>query len=530
MSGVTSSKRQWTSLRVRALTATILALALLIPLVGTAFAQNELPAQWGPFPGDNKICIDGTVINFDETTIGEGWQVTATPANGGAALATTVDEDGLFSFDQEDGLDVGTWTIAITLPAGWEPVPPYTTSFDVTLGYGAKECTDVRFKVRFPVDVWVYKIDDNHIPLDGWTIRAAPAYGNWFASPVEVKTDATGLAAFRLTHGKWVFTEKAPKGTTYTPVMPSSGKQEVFVDSKADNPKITLRFKNRITTKGCIEVTKVDAPPENDTLGSFGLPGWKITVLRPNGSVAASGVTDAMGEIKFSNLPYGPYIVQEEKRTGWEANGPTSIEVLLSPPAAGQDVVCEEVAFINKQVPPGFAIEGRKVDYFMHVGLPGWKITVTPVYKGGYPNKDVDGFDKIEVYTDGEGKYRVDLPNDDYRIPNAAYKVCEEERAGWLPHTALCQTVYMPSKPGPAVKAWDFVNQQVGHIESVYYGKPQSSSGSGCSTTHTVQAGESLYGIGAAYGVSASSMLAANTWVYSRPNYYVYPGDVVCIP
>ena len=49
-------------------------------------------------------------------------------------------------------------------------------------------------------------------------------------------------------------------------------------------------------------------------------------------------------------------------------------------------------------------------------------------------------------------------------------------------------------------------------------------------TTHTVQPGESLYGIGAAYGVSASAMLAANPWVYSRPNYYVYPGDSVCIP
>jgi LysM repeat protein len=45
-----------------------------------------------------------------------------------------------------------------------------------------------------------------------------------------------------------------------------------------------------------------------------------------------------------------------------------------------------------------------------------------------------------------------------------------------------------------------------------------------------VQPGDSLYGIGAAYGVSASAMLAANPWVYNRPHYYVYPGDTVCVP
>ena len=49
-------------------------------------------------------------------------------------------------------------------------------------------------------------------------------------------------------------------------------------------------------------------------------------------------------------------------------------------------------------------------------------------------------------------------------------------------------------------------------------------------TRYTVQPGDSLYGIGAYYGVSASAMLAANPWVYSRPHYYVYPGDTVCVP
>jgi hypothetical protein len=98
-----------------------------------------------------------------------------------------------------------------------------------------------------------------------------------------------------------------------------------------------------------------------------------------------------------------------------------------------------------------------------------------------------------------------------------------------LAHTPLCQTVYVPYKPGACVKAWDFVNQQVGHWESITIGSPSGST-SNCDTTYTVQAGDSLCGIGNAYGVSCGSMFAANPWVYNQPNNYVYPGQSVCIP
>lgn len=536
MSGVLSSQRQWASKRVRALAAILLALAMLIPVIGVASAQ-ELPAQPEPYPPENELCIEGTIINFDEELVTNDylWQVTATAIDpAGASVLTDVDE-GEFKFE---GLTPGLWSLTVTRPSlDWEFVAPYTETFEVTLDYGQDTCAQVRFKVKRPIDVWVYKIDDNHGRLEGWTIRAEPADYNWFASPVEAKTDADGLATFRLTEGKWIFTEKAPNGQHYTAVMPSDGRQEVDIqwDEAWDNGevgKITLRFKNRLDFKGCIEVTKVDVPPEGDALGAFGLPDWKITIKRPNGSVAASGYTDAMGEIKFSSLPYGPYIVEEESRLGWEPVGPSSYKVDVSQPGTGDNAVCEEVNFFNRQSPPGFCIDGRKIDANGHVGIPDWLITATPVYKGAYPNEDIDGFDKLEATTDGEGKYRFTFPDDDYRIPSAAYKVCEEKRDGWLPHTSTCQTVYLPSKPGACVKAWDFVNQQVGHSESVYYGgsSSSSSSGSGCSTTHTVVAGESLFGIGNAYGVSGSEMLAANPWVYNRPNHYLYVGDQVCIP
>jgi hypothetical protein len=271
-----------------------------------------------------------------------------------------------------------------------------------------------------------------------------------------------------------------------------------------------------------------------------------MTVKRMDGSTVSTLYTDAEGEASFKNLPFGTYIVQEEARAGWTAEpsfGGTARYVTVSDDQGEDADQCVPVEFLNMQS-FGYCIEGRKVDTNGLVGLPGWEITAKPVAKGGYPNPAVDpetdgdpqeGKQIIEdgqliILTGGDGTYRFDFPKDDYRIPGAGYKVCEEERDGWLPHTSLCQTVYLPKTPGACVKAWDFENQQVGHWESVVYGPSSSSSSSSCSYVHTVQPGESLYGIGAAYGVSASAMLSANPWVYSRPHYYVYPGDSVCIP
>jgi hypothetical protein len=535
---------------------------MLIPAIGVAMAQEPPPADWPPYPGANQLCIIGTVINFDESPLPYGndgnktpWTITARPLDGGAALSTTTDSNGYFEF--LDLASVGPWEVSITLQPGWEPVPPYTTSFTVNLDYGSKNCAEVRFKLRYPVTVLVYKIDDEHNPLEGWTIRAEPAYGNWFASPIEAETDATGLAVdpdappelqpFRLTHGNWIFSESAPKHTHYKPVSPESGTQEIFIDaSKTVTEPIVLRFKNRIFEKGCLVVIKTDVPPENDTLGAFGLPGWKMTVKRLDGTVVASGVTDALGEVRFDKLPFGPYIVVEESKPGWAPVGATSLQVIVDQPADKKDKdTCTTVTFFNRQS-ADFCIEGYKLDANGHVGVPNWEITATPVTKGGYPNPDVDVDengepldDQLTVFTDGTGLYRFDgFPENDYRIPGAGYKVCEEQQDGWLPHTATCYTVYLPKKPGACVKVPDFVNQQVGHSEATWYGPPKYKDGKGgggygygsCSYTHTVVAGESLYGIGAYYGVSASSMLAANPWVYNRPNYYVYPGDNVCIP
>ena len=538
MSGVTSSQRQWMSKRVRALMASLLALAVLIPMFSMAHAQT----QPDPYPGDNKFCITGTIINFDETLLDDEdvpWQVTATQIDPAGASVVAFEDGGKFEFQD---LAAGKWQVSLAIPVGWEPVLPYRSSFDVTLNYGSSSCVEVRFKVKRPIGVDVLKIDDNHVPLADWVIRAAPASGNWFASPITATTDGNGIAAFRLTEGKWIFTETPPSGQHYMPVMPTDGRQEVDVQWDDTWPpeggKISIRFKNRLYFQGCVVAYKTDAPPDPNS-PSYGLPGWKITVKRTNGSIAAQGVTDAQGFVRFNNLAYGPYIVTEEGKLGWDAVGAASYSVNVTRPQTDAPDIkgCEQVFFLNRQNPPGFSIEGYKIDHNGMIGIPGWVMTATAVYKGGFPDPNVD-FDPITLEpmsyltatTDGTGKYVFNFPPDDYRIPGAAYKICEEQRAGWLPHTALCQTVYLPKKPGNPVKAWNFVNQQVGHWESITRGGGSSSGSGSCSTTHVVTPGQSLYGIGAYYGVSASAMLAANPWVYSRPNYYVYPGDTVCIP
>ena len=117
MSGITSSQRQWMSKRVRALTASVLALAMLIPMFSMAHAQT----QPEPYPGSNKFCITGTVINFDETLLDDEdvpWQVTATQIDPAGASVVTTEDGGKFEFQD---LAAGTWQVSPTLPTGWEP-------------------------------------------------------------------------------------------------------------------------------------------------------------------------------------------------------------------------------------------------------------------------------------------------------------------------------------------------------------------------------------------------------------------------
>ncbi len=525
MSGKTS-QRQWMPWRVRTLLAVILALGLLIPVV-SAYAQDENTAV----TANDKICVEGSVINFNEVLLSDyTWTITYGPAGGTETATVTTDEYG--KFELEEGLSVGDWTFSLDpTPNGpWEGITPL--SFNVPLKYGHDKCAQVRWKLVRRVPVIVTKIDDQHNLLNDWIMRAEPARGNWFASPQELTTGeiVTGTATFYLTEGQWNFKEHAPAGVHYTPIIPTNGQQSLLVEWVDENPADGqpdpqyLRFKNRVVVNGCIDVYKSDVFEETSTP----LPGWKMTIKRANGTGVATGFTDAAGKVTFSNLPFGPYTVVEEHRNGWAPSSPTGFTVDVT-----TDDPCARVDFFNEQ-DFGFSFVGRKIDDNGHVGLPDWKITIKALDKGGalpINGEDDPDLDDVKfVLTDGLGNYRFDFATNDYRVPGARYQICEEQKAGWLPHTSLCYNVRLPSKPGSPVKVWDFINQQVGHHESVVYGPHQGGSTGSCRYTVTVQPGDSLYGIGASYGVSASAMLAANPWVYSRPHYYVYVGDSVCVP
>jgi len=579
MSGTNSSQRQWTTGHVRVLAAVFLALSMLISTGLVALAQDDLgarAAQYGVF------CIKGTVIDHDETPL-EGFVVRAT-APTGASFDVESDEDGYFEFLN---LDAGIYTVEVVLERAYTLVPPYLQVLSVNLEYGDNECVEIRFKLRQLVLVNVIKIDDQHNLLDGWLITAAPAKDNWFAYAMTEETGAAdpeyyepsdpagsisfepGQVLFNLTPGNWIFSEKPPAPSKeddpvkFRPIVPNTGVQTLDIDCELVNAEnqpdpegtacrpINIRFKNLIKN-ACIEAFKVDSFEGETTKTSTGLANWKISVLRIDGTVVASGLTDAQGRIEFEHLKPGKYKVVEEMQPGWivDPSSPAYQDVYIV------DVVnsetCSQVQFQNIQRNQ-FCIDGEKFDTFGGIGLPGWKITATPIKKGDYPTPGVDpevrippvplpsDYDpndqdlgifngKMVTVTDNLGEFEFVFPPNDYRIPGAGYKICEETMDGWLAHTPLCQTVYLPKHPGACVEAKGFENQQVGHWESVVYGKHSGSSGAGCSSTYTVQRGDSLYGIGAMYGASASAMMSSNPWVYGRPQYYLYVGDSICIP
>jgi hypothetical protein len=281
--------------------------------------------------------------------------------------------------------------------------------------------------------------------------------------------------------------------------------------------------------RGCIIVYKNDRfENEDGSFETFGLSGWHIQVKRANGSIAAEGKTDAEGTIRFNNLPFGPYTVVEETRSGWEPLTPTSVAITLT------DTQCREITFTNIQSEEDnrYCIEGRKVDYNGRVGLPGFRITARPLDAGGASPIDENGNAIDSVVTDGFGMYRFYLPSNDYRVPNSYYEVCEELQEGWINVSARCYRVQIWPEGGMCEEVPDFVNRQTsskGYSPSTSYNSSYASSGS-CQTRHVVQAGEALYAIGNRYGVSPQAMLNANPFVRHQKNQYVYVGQTLCIP
>ncbi len=554
----------------------VIALALL--LAGyLAFTSSQASAQ----TPDGEYCIEGIVINWEEKPLA-GWQITLTSNISGVGPITTTsalepDEDdddpdfqkGEFEFKEEVLLAApAVYTVEIESRVGWEGVTPTTISFPIN--ESEHDCVKIRFKMRRIVLVDVIKIDVNHIGLEDWRIQAAPGPGNLFASPEEEETDIDGVAFFTLTPGVWIFSELPPKqdmdsndpAERFVPVVPPNGQQTLnILDSDGISGTelipLTVVFKNE-SIVGCVLVQKeaaiVDDVTVQETLysGSYAVGGWAIALIRKDGEVVRQGVTDAKGQIRFDNLPLGPYTLIEEDRPGWNEVSGRALEINVE----NNDCENQPITFTNEQDDSGYSIEGYKIDANGGYGIPNWKIEIEPLDKGGY--------DPDDVYTDGRGFYTVEFPRNDYRIPGALYEVCEEDKDGWLPHTDTCQEVRLPEWPGEPVKLHDFVNQQVGHSESEkMWGDMENGNGENgngehgngengngmdmgpqpmgpssmgpdkgmsCSTYHVAKEGEGLYDIGRMYHKTPTEMLKANPDVANHPQQWVIAGQKICIP
>lgn len=499
---------------------TLAAIAILMFFSSTVVAAQAMPEGGSPVaePRDpvplDRLCVAGTVINHAEVPL-EGWTVTATyeGVNGShSALTTVTDANGEFSFELPGP---GRWGLEIESRDRWEGVT--ATKLAVHVGFGNLDCVDVRFKMRELVRVIIIKIDDNHEPQAGWTMTATPGGGNTFADVQTAVTDDTGTATMDLTPGSWIISESAPGYVRWwRPISPATGVHSLNVVGPGP---ITIRFKNLIepVQNGCVNVFKYDVPPDPNQ-PSFGLAGWPIKVLRADGSVAAEGETDSFGQVTFTGLPYGPYTVREIVQAGWVPHSPSTYSVFLT----SQDDGCTDIIFYNKQLPNGYCITGRKLDANGFVGIPDWQILATPIEAGD--------FEPAPVLTDGEGRYLICMPLEDYRVPGSVYSVTEVIPDGWSPVSPVEYLVTLPDNPGIPVEVPDFVNQQ-----TQYAGDPPvmmvaaTKSGS-CRYWHVVRPGESVYKLAGKYQVSGKSIFQANPWIYRQPHHWLYTGQKVCIP
>ena len=500
----------------------LVAVAILLLLSTTAaFAQagpeavSPMAEPQDPVPLD-KLCVSGVIINHAEQPL-EGWTVTASYEGvlGQFPDMTAVsDEDGKFAFEFPGP---GRWGIEIESRARWEGVT--STRLAVHVGYGNLDCAEVRFKMREIVEIIAIKIDDDHVPQAGWTIRANPGHGNDFGAPQSQVTGDDGVAVFHVTPGAWIFTEEPANDVMWWwPISPPLGAHRLNVVGPGPH---TIRFKNIVEKKprGCVNVFKYDVPPD-PTQEAFGLADWAIEIVRSDGTLAAYGLTDSFGQASFTGLSYGPYTVREIMQPGWVADSPSSYSIVLT----SKDDGCTDIIFYNKQLPKGYCITGRKLDENGNVGIPDWEIMATPV--------DAGGFTPDPVLTDGEGRYIICLPLEDYRIPGSDYTVSEVIPDGWTAVSPTEILVTLPHHPGVPVEAPDFVNKQTRHEpepkKKSSWTEPSPSHD--CSATHRVLPGESVYKLARKYGVSATSILHANQWIYGQRNHWLYVGQKVCIP
>lgn len=321
--------------------------------------KAPLPAQGNgqaqpPLPNLGGTCIAGYLIDSYHQPLGQGWEVTVTPAQGASQTSTT-DEDGRFLFENLAG---GTYTVALTMMEGFRPFTPI--EFPVTLSGQGDECANVRFKLEALPCIEVVKLDAHEIDgepigLPGWAFVATQ--GN---TTLDAVTDGQGHALFEnLAPGVWTVTEEEKLG--WRPADGYSSTQELdLLPPRVPGTCEVATFVNQQVQDACIIVEK------RDVVGNP-VEGWLMSLTRDDGTQPpAQGNTDASGNIVFDGLALGSWTVTEEVREWWNPVGVISSTVTLDRPG-----YCEVVTFVNE---PLGCVDGYKINH-LDQGLSGWEIT-----------------------------------------------------------------------------------------------------------------------------------------------------------
>lgn len=362
--------------------------------VNCAPTNDPYPPEATVMPGQTPTvllgnrCFGTLVIKTFVDANGNGLWDGGELALGGVPVAWE-NEFGDAGSDVSDATGILTWLLQpagiYTTTAGLLPGFTATTPLTQTLSVPAGGSAVALFGQRqTSACVDGFKVDDFHVGLPGWIIRAQLADGT---GPVyETSTDGTGYFRFsQLPLGLYRFWEVVQPG--WAPVtLPEF---EVPVTQPGDTC-LRIRFKNKQATPtptdspigglrslalylpvllkdavdpgrlaaqprrvqgeitptvtpqgaGCVEGTKIDDL-------HVGLPGFVVHLQSRSGPLQFTTTTNGLGYFRFDGVPVGQYTMWEEEQTGWAPVTAPQFDITVT---GGSQ--CVQVRFKNRQATP----------------------------------------------------------------------------------------------------------------------------------------------------------------------------------
>ncbi len=274
-----------------------------------------------------------------------GVTVTWTNEFGGSAVGVTP-ASGILTWTAQP---VGGYSVVQGVLPNYVATTPITRTATVVVNTAAVVEFGQRLNTRC---VEGQKIDDEHVGLPSWQIRAQLADGS---GPVYAAvTDAGGFFVFpELPLGLYRFWEIQQDG--WTPVTPAEFEAPILAPG---DQCLRIRFKNRlgppypegagneraylplISGSGAIQpLAPFDATPTPVGAGcvagrkidalQVGLPGFDISLTPLGGGAARTARTNGFGDFRFDGVAPGAYVVAEAPKIGWINVSPMQVNVTV---------------------------------------------------------------------------------------------------------------------------------------------------------------------------------------------------------